>query len=63
MLKGPSFPRIRFVCPGCKSKMEVIGESRLHLRVCPNCSVIQWDQDGKTETRYPHSTAQEDTIQ
>ena len=42
-----------YVCPSCGSELEVIGDSRSHLRVCRNCKVIQWDEDGRTETRYP----------
>jgi hypothetical protein len=34
--------------------MELIaGESPSRLRVCPACKLLQWDEGGKTHTRYP----------
>jgi len=37
--------------------MEVIHDSRSHLRVCPACKVLQWVQDGRTEARHRFAAA------
>jgi hypothetical protein len=41
------------VCPRCASEMLVVDNFSLYLRVCYVCKVVQWDENGKTETRYP----------
>jgi hypothetical protein len=35
--------------------METMGNPSAGMRVCPNCYVLQWEEDGKTETRYPQT--------
>lgn len=52
-----------YVCPNCGSEMEVLGFSASHFRVCPACKELQWDQDGRTETRYPVLKPPDDQIQ
>ena len=44
---------MEFSCPECGSTMEVIGEPPSNLRIGPACGLLQWDEGGKTQTRYP----------
>ena len=43
-----------FECPECGTTMEVIGDSPANVRVCRACKLLQWEENGKTEIRYPH---------
>lgn len=38
------------ICPTCGSEMEVIGGT---TRVCPVCATLQWEENGRIQTRQP----------
>jgi hypothetical protein len=38
-------------CPQCGNEMEVVAPT---IRVCPACKLLQFEENGKIETRYPH---------
>src|SRR5262249_30155994 len=44
-----------FQCPFCEVDMEVVGDPPTNTRMCPVCYVLQWDEDGRTETRHPQT--------
>ena len=46
-----------FPCPVCGTTMEPIESEDLrhlqHVRVCPACKVLAWEENARTEIRYP----------
>ena len=40
------------ICPKCGSTMKMLApDSPSRLRICPNCDLLAWDEDGQVQTQ------------
>jgi len=45
------------ICPKCGATMEFLvpdDAAPSRLRICPNCSLLAWDENGQVRTLEPH---------